>query len=269
MSDNPLQDQAAPSEADHQQVDDQFEPTPLTAWERVGALLFGTLAGGGGAWSVFATDNQAGSAVLVLSGAAFALMGLQGTPLIRLGTGEHGVELERRRRRVERAIEQARTEDSVEVAAGIVEAASIIEPSLMQLPRYRADLYLTRLTLALQAAGATVVRNDHDRGPDLTLIVDRKMVDVEVKYGERGSLGMNAIYQAQSFARGSVVPILVITNLPLSSSVMSNNQSVVPVIPNDSERPTVEAVTWTGEADNPVLSRALLRALARIAPSDE
>ncbi|WP_249997653.1 hypothetical protein [Actinoplanes sp. M2I2] len=267
MPEEPSSSEIVPSEQDLQEPDDQFEAAPLTAWERAGALFFGLLAGGGGAWSVFATENQAGSAVLVLMGAAFLLMGLQGTPLIRLGTSEHGVELERRRRRVERAIEQARAEDNAEVAAGIVEAASIIEPSLMQSPRYRHDLYLTRLTLAFQAAGAMVVRNDHDRGADLTLIVNKKMVDVEVKYGVRGSLGMPAIYQARGFARGNVVPVLVVTNQPLAPAVLESNRLATSNGQEASDKPFVEAVTWTGDADTPVLTRALMRALSRIEPA--
>ncbi|MEU5780122.1 hypothetical protein [Micromonospora lupini] len=239
-----------------------FETDPLSTPERLGAATLGIFVCGGGGWAVFSTDNQAGSAVMVIVGAAFLLMAVQGTPLIRLGTGDNGVELDRRRRRVERAIEQARQEDSPEVAAGIVEGASIIEPILFRSPRYRGDLYESKIALALQEAGIMVSRRGMDYGPDLLAETSMGLAAIDVKYRERGLLGMRDIRQAESLAsRFGRVGVLVVSNAPLSPEVERYNA--------DENNRLVEAVTWNDEKDSGLLARALMRVMATsIRPPD-
>ncbi|WP_140158147.1 hypothetical protein [Micromonospora sp. NBS 11-29] len=239
------------SASSEEPIDAQFEPELLGRWERLGASALGLVAGGGGGWAVFTTDNQAGSAVLVVIGAAFLLMGLQGTPLIRVGGADSGVELERRRRRVERAIEQARHEENQEVAAGIVEGASILEPAVFRSLRYRRELYVSKVALALQTVGAAVERGKNDRGPDLVAQTATGLVNIEVKY-IGGRLSLSGVRQAESYSHG--VPALVVTNAPLSPEVESHNAS---------ERSRhVEAVRWNDERDTALLGRALLRVAA-------
>ena len=234
--------------------EEEFETAPLSRWERLCAAALGILAGGGGGWAVFSTDNQAGSAVMVIIGAAFLLMALQGTPLIRLGTAENSVELDRRRLRVEKAIEQARQEDSPEVAAGIVEAASIIEPALFRSRQYRSELYASRVAVALQAASVIVSRREPDLGPDFYAETSTRMAAIEVKYRERGSLRMQDIRQAERFTRDGILGVLVVTNTPLSPEVERYNA--------DENNRLVEAVTWNGEKDSGLLARALMRVMA-------
>ncbi|MGW4678378.1 hypothetical protein ACWEOS_07935 [Micromonospora taraxaci] len=235
--------------------EDQFEAVPLGRWERLGASALGLVAAGGGGWAVFATDNQAGSAVLVIIGAAFLLMGLQGTPLIRVGSADSGVELERRRRRVEKAMEQARHEESPEIAAGIVEAASIIEPRIFQSPRYRSELYTSKVALAFQiaVADATVERHSLDYGPDLTVRTGMGGANVEVKYRERGPLRMQDVRKLERYSEGSR-GLLIVTNAPLSPEVEAHNA--------DEANRHVEVVTWKGEEDAGILVRALMRVTA-------
>ncbi|MEV4727501.1 hypothetical protein [Micromonospora humida] len=234
--------------------DASFETDPLGRWERLGAVVLGLGAGGGGAWAVFTTDNQAGSAVLVIIGAAFTLMGLQGTPLIRVGSAESGVELERRRRRVDRAIEQARQEESPEVAVGIVEGASIIEPNLFRSARYRNELYTSKVALALQTAGAMVARSNPDYGHDLVATTESGVANVEVRYREHGPLRMQDVRQARVYSYSGARALLVVTNAPLLPEVMEFNSSV--------EITAVEAVSWNDERDTPLLARALMRVIA-------
>ncbi|GAB3862614.1 hypothetical protein GCM10029963_69250 [Micromonospora andamanensis] len=230
-----------------------FEAEPLGRWERLGASALGLVAAAGGGWAVFATDNQAGSAVLVIIGAAFLLMGLQGTPLIRVGSVDSGVELERRRRRVEKAIEQARQEESPEIAAGIVEAASIIEPRIFRSAHYRSELYTSKVAMALLAADATVERHLFDYGPDLTVSTGMGTAYVEVKYRERGPLRMQDVQQLEKYSRGPH-GLLIVTNASLSPEVESYNA--------DEANRHVEAVTWNGEEDSGLLVRALMRVAA-------
>jgi hypothetical protein len=62
----------------------------MRTWERLLAGIVGAAAGAAGTYTVFETSNQAGSAALIVVGAAFLLVGVQGTRLIRLG-GSAGV----------------------------------------------------------------------------------------------------------------------------------------------------------------------------------
>jgi hypothetical protein len=51
---------------------------PLSAWARSLALAIGFLAGGVGGYAVFASENQAGTAVLLLIAGVLVVLGLQG-----------------------------------------------------------------------------------------------------------------------------------------------------------------------------------------------
>jgi hypothetical protein len=84
---------------------------PLGTKERATALVIGIATGGGGAYAVFASSNQAGTAILLILSAIFLLIGIQGTSLIRFSTGSNTVELERRRRTVERAVKEIAREE--------------------------------------------------------------------------------------------------------------------------------------------------------------
>ena len=64
---------------DHRDV----EHSRLTRSQRQAALGLGILAGGGGAYAVFASSNQAGTVVLLLIALVFLLIGVEGTPLLR------------------------------------------------------------------------------------------------------------------------------------------------------------------------------------------
>jgi putative peptidoglycan lipid II flippase len=58
-------------------------PAALTRRQRQAAIAIGVLAGGAGAYAVFASSNQAGTFVLLLTALVFLLTGLEGTPLLR------------------------------------------------------------------------------------------------------------------------------------------------------------------------------------------
>ena len=74
--------------------EDPIPAKPLRAWERAFAILLGLLFGTGGAFAIFDSSNQAGTAVLLLASAGFFLIGVQGTSLIRFGSGSGAIELE-------------------------------------------------------------------------------------------------------------------------------------------------------------------------------
>src|SRR5437762_4589508 len=100
---------------------------PPRRWERAAAMVIGTVLAGLAILALFTSSNQAGTAALLLVAAAFLLIGIQGTALVRFGSGSASIELDRRvAAAVQRADEVA--EQDPRLALGILERAAIIEP---------------------------------------------------------------------------------------------------------------------------------------------
>jgi putative peptidoglycan lipid II flippase len=109
----------------------------LTRPERQGALGIGIAAGGAGAYAVFATSNEAGTAMLLLIALVFLLVGVEGVPLMRLlgrsaGTGpaRHG--------RMDKTLRRNRDETGPGRAAGLLDGIGVAQPSLV--PRNDPDV---------------------------------------------------------------------------------------------------------------------------------
>lgn len=181
------------------------------------------------------------------------LLGLQGTALRSLGGGEYRIELERRRRRALRAVDLAAYE-APEVAAAVVDAVSMIEPSVATI-RPPSDRYEEALRSAVKRVGASVDgahRNGPgDRGVDIRATLASGTVNIQVKYRPRGPIGLSDITRAMRgfHAGGFAGGFLVVTNAPLSDEVRQHN----------AEADEVEAITWNDERDDDLLLRALAR----------
>jgi hypothetical protein len=232
-------------------------PEPMRPWERLVVVLLGVTAGGIGCYAVFNSSNQAGTAVLLVIGAAFVLIGIQGTPLIRFGTGANNVELERRRRRVEREAQQAREEGDPDLARDIVETASILDPGIVPAPEVLGAIYKDQVRHALLRAGARVRDRSHiGTGVDMIAETSKGAVAVVVRYRRRSPLTLQYVNQAISnWKPEGTAGLLVITNAPLSGAVRELNATV-------EHRPAVEIITWNDEQDDGILIQALER-LAR------
>jgi hypothetical protein len=237
---------------------------PLSSLERVFSGVLGTAASGIGAWAVFATQNQAGSAVLVLIGAAFLLMAVQGTALLRFGAGENAMELQRRRRRVRRVIEIAQTEADAGVSAGIAEAASLIEPQLMESPSFRGFLYETKIRLALVSIGGIPSKEDLDvTGIDFTVLLQSQSagrsrleaVDVIIRSGSRRFSSADLDRITGRLSHPPHVGVVIVTNGSLAPEVVKFNRR--------SADTRIAVVSWNSETDTPRLAAAIKRLLPR------
>lgn len=69
----------------------------LTKWERIGAVAAGSVIGALGFLAMFWSGNQAGPAVALLIAGVLILLGIQGTPLAKVGAKDYGVEMGRTR----------------------------------------------------------------------------------------------------------------------------------------------------------------------------
>jgi putative peptidoglycan lipid II flippase len=113
------------------------QPHLLTRREQQWAIGIGVLTGSAGGYAVFATSNQAGTFMLLLISLVFLLLGLAGTPLMRLS---------RRAARAEQARHGRRPteETNPEQSARPMEGIGVAGPSLV--PRNDAEALMYQST---------------------------------------------------------------------------------------------------------------------------
>jgi hypothetical protein len=221
----------------------------------------GAAATGLGTYAVFVSDNQAGTALLLVVGCVLSLIGLQGTPLRRFGSGGHSFELLAIRKRLTEAVDRATREESPEVAAAVAEAARTADPGAAVRPpwQFYEEALLRAIRRVSRRVGATTVEANYIYGRghaiDARVSLPQGNVNVEIRYRSRGAFGPSdmAKASAQLEAAGLDGGNLVITNAPLSAESLSHNAERSP------EASGVEVLTWNDERDDDLLARALLR----------
>jgi len=97
----------------------------LARWERVAAAFAGTLALLGGMLTVFRDGSEVASVTLIIVGAGFLHVGIQGTQLLRLSGGSANVELAARSQAAAEILKDVAATDP-ETAARIASAASLL-----------------------------------------------------------------------------------------------------------------------------------------------
>jgi hypothetical protein len=246
-----------PDEPPAEPPDDDFVVETMKLWERWVAIVLGVILAGLGVWAVFKSSNQAGSAVLLLMGAAFLLIGVQGTPLIKIGGSTANLELERRRRRFEKAIEQAKSETNPDVAQGMIEATTILEPQLASSPRAQASLqgslYYDRVEGALKGIFEGVEREPMRGQFDFAVTTPMGQTAIVIKYRRVGPFRANDVADLVRRHKGQASKLVIVTNAPLSEEVRSINSA------GTYDEMTVEVVTWNDAGDDNLLHRAVLR----------
>ncbi|WP_431900074.1 hypothetical protein, partial [Micromonospora chalcea] len=236
--------------------EDKAPSDVLSTSSRLVAATFGLAGTGVGAWAVFSSNNQAGTAILLLIGAVLLLVGVQGTPLRRFGHGDSSIELAAVKRRAARVLERTAQDQPPEVAAAVAAAVETITPELSLSPWL---VYEAAVIKAIQQTGASI---DHrhrpgpdDKGVDARVHVGAGKVNVQIAYRRRGSLGARDIEYAALQALGSGFDggFLLITNAPLSEDAREFNAALSPAGGG------MEAITWNDSRDDDLLKRALAR----------
>ncbi|MFF0471497.1 hypothetical protein ACFYPX_29175 [Micromonospora zamorensis] len=229
---------------------------PLDRWARLLAVVLGIGAGAAGCVAVFLTENQAGTAVLLLVGAVLLLLGLQGTPLRSFGGGEYRFELARLRRRAAEVVSQAAREESADVAAAVADAISAIDPGI-RFPDWLGMVYLdqARETIRALFPDARDLSGQRDGGADMHVRLPEGLVNVQVIYRKHGKLGSGSVTAAVAKMRTSRHDggYLIVTNVaPTADAHMR-----VATLLGGSGR--VEVVTWLDDRDTEELKAALQR----------
>lgn len=228
---------------------------PLGRVERGVALAVGIAAGGGGGYAVFASSNQAGTAILLVLSAIFLLIGIQGTSLIRFSSGSNTFELERRKRNVEQAAAEV-AKDDPDRAAGIIQGAELAMPALGSFRQSEALLYERRVETALLSLGYVVTGREGlgGRGYDFELFHaghPESKVYVEVKYLRSAPLGLSTVHRIIGSSTLLRAPFLIVTNANLTEASAA-------YAAEDSRGFPVRLVIWRDESDNDALREALV-----------
>ena len=166
------------------QPDDSAEPTPvgpsppsatgprdLNGLERAAAALIGVSGTGVGGFGIFLSDNQAGTAVILLLGVVFLLMAVQGTAVRRI-TKDGGDFADRAaEQRAVDSVQITLDERGPEAARAAIDAATAARPQLEQSPAISAmngQLYERSAIDAIRAAWRNTIngdREDQGQGP--------------------------------------------------------------------------------------------------------
>jgi hypothetical protein len=260
----------------------------LRPWERWLAGLFGATGTGVGGIGIFLSDNQAGTTAILLLGAIFVLIAIQGTPL--RSASRESIELSERQV-VDLVAEKAENEleeDEPERARATIEGASAVRPDIEKDPRL---LQLTAKALerevvraveraVLKAVGATnrIVSTEYPwkfAGAEFDALIEL------IEVGQRGDYGADSPHKRvvvevsiavsgrvfgtkklrHDLAKFALVAdeaaLLLVSNQPLSEL----GREVLDKYMEQRQR-KVRFVVWRDDEDDPLLTRACSELLA-------
>ena len=231
---------------------------PLVAWERLIALVSGAASIVFGTLAIFKTESEAGPAVLVLVGAALLLVGIQATPLIKLGGDKASIELGRRRAAAQRAVDEAVAESPPEVAQSVIQAVAAVEPTVQRYAALASArlLYESSVSSALMRLGYSVDRVGADRSVDrLVARAGDRTVRVVVKHltnpeiAARRIRDLRAQFLSGAFTSPTAPTLIVVSVLPASSARALADQDLEHLF-----------TQWQDERDDGSLQAALEKA---------
>jgi len=250
-------------DADDSGVTDR--PSGLTRLERAAAGLLGLGGVGCGGFGVFYSSNQAGTTALLLIGAAFLLMAVQGTAIVK--AGKDSFELERRRavdKLTEKATDALEDEQTAE-AAVLLDAAREMAPQASDavLRRLTYELYEQRVAQAVAELPRSldISRRARFGKHEFDLVVtdparDGRRVAIEVRTTSGAFLGTARVRAPLGHAQELGLPVLIVANARLSTAARAYFG------------PTAAFVEWQGDHDSAALHDAIGR-LLDITPSTE
>jgi hypothetical protein len=232
---------------------DPVPETPPNWLERTCFIIAGVVADGAGGYAALERSNQLGAAVLIVVGAVFLVVGIQGTRLMRFTSGSAVVELERKQRRIAYAIEKAQDEGNLEKASGIAEGAAIASPALR--PGNVGIQYELKVSAAIIEMGYHVMTASLDLGFDLVISDESRshIIFADLKRLTR-PVPKQAIDRLLPRIPPGRTPALLITYTELSNAARELISSLG----------RVEVVRWRDEHDNDRLAEMLRNMFASI-----
>ncbi|WP_460065609.1 hypothetical protein [Streptomyces sp. YKOK-I1] len=254
----------AENEENAEEGPDPLDTDPLPLWGRVTAGVVGLPMVGAGAVAVFLSDNQAGSAVLIIAGVILVFMLISGNPLYSLGHGETQVQFARARRR--QVLVDAR-DAPTEEAQRVVDTLTTVDPAAERDPAVREfsrELYERRVHEAILRcvdAGVTITQSSYDYGHDylIHMPVDR-VIAVAVLGHQRqdAAIPLTRVQEFVGRAASSAAPLLVVSNARLGphgarAAAEARDNGVL-----------ISVVRWRDEEDDDRLRTAIVSLASRI-----
>ena len=239
----------------------------LSTRERWGATSAGVLLAGGGVCAVFLTGNQAGSTALVLMGAVFMLMGIQGTPVTR--ASKDSVELASRPEEIALKAKKIAEEGDPKDGQAFLEGAVSADPNLRSSPAIRnatGELYEMQVRHALElitwdkqlrAYRADTYFDDPidfsiREVPRRGVLGSGTLVDVIVKFSKSNS--PLSTMRLKNFALADrALPLLIISNTGFSDALLKVFES----LRESGNR--IQWTQWTNVEDNDELGACIDR----------
>lgn len=238
----------------HYMADTDDTREPLHWLERAVVSIIGISAVGAGAYAIFVSSNQWGTAALIIAGAVMALIGIQGTPLLRFTNSSTTVELARKRSKLESEVNEAKAQGDISKAAGLAQGAHIAEPRLMARPAYRGLLYEHSVNLALVRLGyLSAALAGFDHGYDLQVRDEAgRIIGLELKAYAR-PIPAQVVRDLSRRYAGFVIPILLVASTSLTDSAKAALTEV-----------NLDYVMWRDEDDDGQLNAKLQEIFRRI-----
>lgn len=233
---------------------------PLSRWQRIAACVLGLSSAGAGGASVFVTTNQAGSVALLGVGAAFLIMAVNGTPIIRAKLKDYELTMAPKRQQV---LEKVLSE-SPEEASRTLDVLQQIDPGARTDPAvnqakayvYKAEVYMA-ITRALEGTDIRAFSGYPNQDFDLAIRTRSNAINVNVNYTSYPDTLLSTSYVKRTYGniqrtRG---PLIVVTNHRLSNDITEEAKLV------DPEGKFVQFVRWRDRQDDSALQLAVNRLL--------
>lgn len=262
-----------PDESPPDHDSDIVLPTPkgtnLRTWERWVAGVFGFLGAAVGGTAIFVTDNQAGTTAMLLIGAIFTLMAVQGTAVRK--AAKDSVEMYDREV-VERATKEAK--DALEekdylTARAIIETAKEENPGISHDPAlevidyavYEKEVHqaIVRVMPKVVEYGYTVMTDGYSDGDtfDFVIVGNTQLNDpvlVETLYSSTLATPTPRIRRAKHRIRATGHVGVIISNRYMTNAAISE-------LGFDRDETDVQFVLWRNILDDRSLGLALSRLL--------
>lgn len=243
--------------------------TNLRTWERWLAGIFGFLGTAVGGTAIFVTNNQAGTTAMLLVGALFILMAVQGTAVRK--AAKDSVEMYDREavERTSKDVQDALEEKDYFTARAIIETAKEEHPAISRNPAIEVLDYavyekevqqaIERVVPKIVDYEVTILTNGYSDGDrfDLVIMGDKQYNDpvlVEILYSSTIAAPTQRIGRAKNRIRAAGNKGMIISNRYMTNVAISELRF-------DQDETDVQFVLWRNTQDDRSLGLALSRLL--------
>ena len=234
-------------------VEEPRQAGRLTRWQRAWLFASAVAFGGLGVLAIFATENEAGTAVALLLCGVLLLVAIQGSMVQRITAGDKSIELAYVRRNI---AEQAKSEaqDDPDSARELIEAYQAADPGSQGDPLIasaKASIYESQVLAAVMIAMPEIAPGSQVAGGDDVLYrVDGKGLVVEAKYRlPHRRLYPNDIRKLlERLAARPATAMLIVSNVGLTKEaqrLLDESQHLIRVVdwnPDDGPEPVRTAL---------------------------